>query len=164
MSLKRFYLTLILHKLMKEHTVWNTADVFNVTRGFVQNLLTSASSFASCMVHFTRVSWHASTRAGKLTSKHARAGFVGHTTKFKQIRQRGQRERHETIGFNELINALHVRFKFCPRQNNVKWLKVLWRKWAHDGKFIILCLNLNTVLPILFQDSSATLDKLNELE
>lgn len=52
--LKRFYLTLILHKLMKEHTIWETAAVFNVTRGFVQNLLTSASSFASCMVHFTR--------------------------------------------------------------------------------------------------------------
>jgi len=39
---------------MKEHTIWETAAVFNVTRGFVQNLLTSASSFASCMVHFTR--------------------------------------------------------------------------------------------------------------
>ncbi|XP_068670682.1 helicase POLQ-like isoform X1 [Montipora foliosa] len=52
--LKRFYLTLILHKLMKEHTIWETAALFNVTRGFVQNLLTSTSSFASCMVHFTR--------------------------------------------------------------------------------------------------------------
>lgn len=54
MSLRRFYLTLILYKLMKEHTVWDTAGLFNVTRGFVQNLLMSASSFASCMVHFTR--------------------------------------------------------------------------------------------------------------
>jgi len=54
LSVKRFYLTLILYKLMKENTVWDTAGLFNVTRGFVQNLLTSSSSFASCMVHFTR--------------------------------------------------------------------------------------------------------------
>lgn len=51
---RRFYLTLMLYKLLQEHTVWNVARLFNVTRGFVQNLLTSASSFASCMVHFTR--------------------------------------------------------------------------------------------------------------
>jgi len=55
-TVKRFYLTLILYKLLKEHTVWEVASVFKVTRGFVQNLLTSASSFASCMVHFTGVS------------------------------------------------------------------------------------------------------------
>ncbi|XP_073238132.1 helicase POLQ-like [Porites lutea] len=53
-SVKRFYLTLILYKLMKENTIWDVASLFNVTRGFVQNLLTSASSFASCMVHFTQ--------------------------------------------------------------------------------------------------------------
>ncbi|KAL9966164.1 hypothetical protein ACROYT_G024201 [Oculina patagonica] len=52
-TVRRFYLTLILYKLLKENTVWDVAGVFNVTRGFVQNLLTSASSFASCMVHFT---------------------------------------------------------------------------------------------------------------
>ena len=40
---------------MKENTIWDVASLFNVTRGFVQNLLTSASSFASCMVHFTQV-------------------------------------------------------------------------------------------------------------
>lgn len=51
---RRFYLTLMLYKLLQEHTVWNVARLFNVTRGFVQNLLTSSSSFASCMVHFTR--------------------------------------------------------------------------------------------------------------
>ena len=47
---------------MKEHTVWDTAGLFNVTRGFVQSLLMSASSFASCMVHFTRVSLSAIVR------------------------------------------------------------------------------------------------------
>lgn len=60
--MKRFYLTLILYKLLKEHTVWEVADVFKVTRGFVQNLLTSASSFASCMVHFTGVSTSLNTK------------------------------------------------------------------------------------------------------
>ena len=55
-TVKRFYSTLILYKLLKEQTVWEVAGVFKVTRGFVQNLLTSASSFASCMVHFTGVS------------------------------------------------------------------------------------------------------------
>ena len=54
--MKRFYFTLILYKLLKEHTVWEVAGVFKVARGFVQNLLTSTSSFASCMVHFTGVS------------------------------------------------------------------------------------------------------------
>ena len=60
--MKRFYLTLILYKLLKEQTVWEVADVFKETRGFVQNLLTSASSFASCMVHFTGVSTSLNTK------------------------------------------------------------------------------------------------------
>lgn len=60
--MRRFYLTLILYKLLKEHTVWEVAAVFKVTRGFVQNLLTSASSFASCMVHFTGVRTRLNTK------------------------------------------------------------------------------------------------------
>ena len=52
---RRFYLTLMLYRLVREHTVWNVADTFQVTRGFAQNLLASASSFASCMVRFTEV-------------------------------------------------------------------------------------------------------------
>ena len=33
---------------------------------------------------------------------------------------------------------------------------------AYDGEFLILCLNLNTILPTMFQDSSDTIYEFNE--
>ncbi|XP_076435892.1 LOW QUALITY PROTEIN: helicase POLQ-like [Babylonia areolata] len=49
---QRFYLTLMLYELWKQFTVWDVAERFQLTRGFVQNLLSSASSFASCVLRF----------------------------------------------------------------------------------------------------------------
>ncbi|KAK3735079.1 hypothetical protein QZH41_002083 [Actinostola sp. cb2023] len=51
----RFYMTLILYKLVQGESIWMVADLFKVPRGFVQNLLTSAASYATCLVHFTQV-------------------------------------------------------------------------------------------------------------
>ncbi|XP_021350705.1 helicase POLQ-like isoform X1 [Mizuhopecten yessoensis] len=48
----RFYLTLMLYGLWKQRTVWEVSDKFQQTRGFIQNLLSSAASFASCVYHF----------------------------------------------------------------------------------------------------------------
>ncbi|NXP90774.1 HELQ Helicase, partial [Passerina amoena] len=48
----RFYLTFVLYSLLKETNVWSVSEKFNLSRGYVQNLLNSAASFASCLLHF----------------------------------------------------------------------------------------------------------------
>ncbi|XP_060082529.1 helicase POLQ-like [Ylistrum balloti] len=48
----RFYLTLMLYGLWKQRSVWEVSEKFQQSRGFVQNLLSSAASFASCVYHF----------------------------------------------------------------------------------------------------------------
>ncbi|KAK7473467.1 hypothetical protein BaRGS_00035296 [Batillaria attramentaria] len=49
---QRFYLTLMLYDLWRQNSVWDVAERFQQPRGFVQNLLTSAASFASCVLRF----------------------------------------------------------------------------------------------------------------
>jgi len=51
----RFYLTLMLHSLWKQKTIWHVSAQFQLPRGFIQQLLTSAASFASCISHFCQV-------------------------------------------------------------------------------------------------------------
>ena len=53
--LKRFYLTLMLYKIINEHSFWDVANTFDIPRGFIQSLFSSSTSFASCLVHFTKV-------------------------------------------------------------------------------------------------------------
>ncbi|XP_033756723.1 helicase POLQ-like isoform X2 [Pecten maximus] len=48
----RFYLTLMLYGLWKQKSVWEVSEKFQQSRGFIQNLLSSAASFASCVYHF----------------------------------------------------------------------------------------------------------------
>ncbi|NWR16414.1 HELQ Helicase, partial [Emberiza fucata] len=48
----RFYLTFVLYSLLKETNIWSVSEKFNLSRGYVQNLLSSAASFASCLLHF----------------------------------------------------------------------------------------------------------------
>ncbi|NWT15698.1 HELQ Helicase, partial [Vireo altiloquus] len=48
----RLYLTFVLYTLLKETNVWSVSEKFNMSRGYVQNLLNSAASFASCLIHF----------------------------------------------------------------------------------------------------------------
>ncbi|XP_065693606.2 helicase POLQ-like isoform X2 [Patagioenas fasciata] len=48
----RLYLTFVLYALLKETNVWSVSEKFNMSRGYVQNLLNSAASFASCVLHF----------------------------------------------------------------------------------------------------------------
>uniref|UniRef100_A0A3Q2QR46 Helicase POLQ-like n=1 Tax=Fundulus heteroclitus TaxID=8078 RepID=A0A3Q2QR46_FUNHE len=50
---KRMYLALVLFSLLKETNVWSVAERFQLSRGFVQTLLSSASAFCSCVLHFT---------------------------------------------------------------------------------------------------------------
>nr|XP_023664210.1 helicase POLQ-like isoform X1 [Paramormyrops kingsleyae] len=49
----RLYLALVLLSMLKETDLWAVADRFRLTRGFVQSLLSSASAFCSCVLHFT---------------------------------------------------------------------------------------------------------------
>ncbi|XP_069680536.1 helicase POLQ-like [Periplaneta americana] len=50
--LNRFYLTLMLFELWNQKSVWDVADKYQVARGFVQSLMTSAASFSSCVLRF----------------------------------------------------------------------------------------------------------------
>ena len=52
----RFYLTLVLYNLWRQKTVWQVSAKFQLARGFIQNFLNSATSFASCVLHFCQVS------------------------------------------------------------------------------------------------------------
>uniref|UniRef100_A0A1A8UVP5 Helicase POLQ-like n=1 Tax=Nothobranchius furzeri TaxID=105023 RepID=A0A1A8UVP5_NOTFU len=50
---RRMYLALVLFSLLKETSVWSVAERFQLSRGFLQTLLNSASAFCSCVLHFT---------------------------------------------------------------------------------------------------------------
>ncbi|XP_044000139.1 helicase POLQ-like [Gambusia affinis] len=52
-AVKRMYLALVLFSLLKDTDVWAVADRFQLSRGFVQTLLSSASAFCCCVLHFT---------------------------------------------------------------------------------------------------------------
>lgn len=49
----RMYLAMVLFSLLKETNLWIVAEKFQLSRGFVQTLLSSASAFCSCVLHFT---------------------------------------------------------------------------------------------------------------
>uniref|UniRef100_A0AAY4BQV8 Helicase C-terminal domain-containing protein n=1 Tax=Denticeps clupeoides TaxID=299321 RepID=A0AAY4BQV8_9TELE len=49
----RLYLALVLYSLLKETDLWRVSERFQLTRGFVQTLLSSSSAFCSCVLHFT---------------------------------------------------------------------------------------------------------------
>ncbi|KAK7895322.1 hypothetical protein WMY93_020647 [Mugilogobius chulae] len=49
----RMYLALALYSLLKETNLWSVAEKFQLSRGFIQTLLSSASAFCSCVLHFT---------------------------------------------------------------------------------------------------------------
>ncbi|KAM6441042.1 helicase POLQ-like isoform 1-T1 [Liasis olivaceus] len=51
-TVNRLYLSFILHFLLKETNIWNVAEKFNISRGFVQTLLNSAASFSTSVLHF----------------------------------------------------------------------------------------------------------------
>ncbi|XP_042637722.1 helicase POLQ-like [Orycteropus afer afer] len=48
----RLYLSFILYNLLKETNIWSVSEKFNMPRGYIQNLLTGAASFSSCVLHF----------------------------------------------------------------------------------------------------------------
>ncbi|NWU97771.1 HELQ Helicase, partial [Upupa epops] len=51
-TVNRLYLSFVLYTLLKETNIWSVSEKFNMSRGHVQNLLNSAASFASCVLHF----------------------------------------------------------------------------------------------------------------
>uniref|UniRef100_A0A670KGP2 Helicase, POLQ like n=1 Tax=Podarcis muralis TaxID=64176 RepID=A0A670KGP2_PODMU len=48
----RLYLSLVLHALLKVNNIWEVAEKFSISRGFIQTLLNSAASFSSSVLHF----------------------------------------------------------------------------------------------------------------
>ncbi|XP_041666589.1 helicase POLQ-like isoform X2 [Cheilinus undulatus] len=52
-AVSRMYLALVLFSLLKETNLWSVSERFQLSRGLVQTLLSSASAFCSCVLHFT---------------------------------------------------------------------------------------------------------------
>ncbi|XP_067948031.1 helicase POLQ-like [Watersipora subatra] len=50
----RFFIALMLYDLYREMPVWQVADKYHQNRGFVQSMLQSAISFASCVYNFSK--------------------------------------------------------------------------------------------------------------
>ncbi|KYO42730.1 helicase POLQ-like isoform X2 [Alligator mississippiensis] len=50
--INRLYLSFVLYALLKDTNVWMVSEKFNLSRGYVQNLLNSAATFCSCVLHF----------------------------------------------------------------------------------------------------------------
>uniref|UniRef100_A0A8C0XRH5 Helicase C-terminal domain-containing protein n=1 Tax=Castor canadensis TaxID=51338 RepID=A0A8C0XRH5_CASCN len=48
----RLYLSFVLYTLLKDTNIWSVSEKFNLPRGYIQNLLTGAASFSSCVLHF----------------------------------------------------------------------------------------------------------------
>ncbi|XP_048580034.1 helicase POLQ-like isoform X2 [Nematostella vectensis] len=74
----RFYLSLMLYKLMQGSSMWHVSSVFQVSRGFVQNLLTSAASYASCLVRFTEARVRRVLDDQIATGSHGQKAIVHH--------------------------------------------------------------------------------------
>jgi len=53
--LSRLYLALALRRLWQHESVWKVAQRFQLTRGYVQNLLQSCASFSHCLARFCEV-------------------------------------------------------------------------------------------------------------
>lgn len=53
LAVTRMYLALVLFSLLKETDLWSVAEKFQLSRGFIQTLLSSSSAFCSCVLHFT---------------------------------------------------------------------------------------------------------------
>jgi POLQ-like helicase len=50
--LNRFFVTLILHDLWNEKSVFEVSEKYQINRGIVQNLMTGSATFASNVVNF----------------------------------------------------------------------------------------------------------------
>uniref|UniRef100_A0A6I8N8J7 Helicase, POLQ like n=1 Tax=Ornithorhynchus anatinus TaxID=9258 RepID=A0A6I8N8J7_ORNAN len=48
----RFYLSFVLYALLRETDIWKVAEKFHLPRGYVQNLLSRAAAFSSCVLRF----------------------------------------------------------------------------------------------------------------
>ncbi|XP_067592551.1 helicase POLQ-like isoform X2 [Pseudorca crassidens] len=48
----RLYLSFVLYTLLKETNIWSVSEKFNMPRGYIQNLLSGAAAFSSCVLHF----------------------------------------------------------------------------------------------------------------
>ncbi|KAM5282745.1 helicase POLQ-like isoform 4-T6 [Hipposideros larvatus] len=68
----RLYLSFVLYTLLKETNIWSVSEKFNMPRGYVQNLLTAAATFSSCVLHFCEELeefWVYRALLGELTKK-----------------------------------------------------------------------------------------------
>ncbi|XP_059778694.1 helicase POLQ-like isoform X1 [Balaenoptera ricei] len=48
----RLYLSFVLYTLLKETNIWSVSEKFSMPRGYIQNLLSGAAAFSSCVLHF----------------------------------------------------------------------------------------------------------------
>ncbi|XP_066892064.1 helicase POLQ-like isoform X3 [Kogia breviceps] len=59
----RLYLSFVLYTLLKETNIWSVSEKFNMPRGYIQNLLSGAAAFSSCVLHFCELLLHEKAEA-----------------------------------------------------------------------------------------------------
>lgn len=119
----RMYLALVLFTLLKETNLWNVAEKFQLSRGFIQTLLSSASAFCSCVLHFTEVSAQMIS-AVKLTKP--LKSYICRPLKLTQTNcsLKNNQELEEFWPFKALLTELTRKLSYCVRAELIPLMEV----------------------------------------
>lgn len=115
----RMYLAMVLFTLLKETNLWNVAEKFQLSRGFIQTLLSSASAFCSCVLHFTEVSAQ-TLSAVKLTQPSKSYLQTVETNCSLENNQ----ELEEFWPFKALLTELTRKLSYCVRAELIPLMEV----------------------------------------
>lgn len=118
----RMYLALVLFTLLKETSLWTVAEKFQLSRGFIQTLLSSASAFCSCVLHFTEVLAQI-IPAIKLTQPFKTYLQAVKTNANKLLCQNNQ-ELEEFWPFKALLTELAQKLSYCVRAELIPLMEV----------------------------------------
>lgn len=116
----RMYLAMVLFTLLKETNLWNVAEKFQLSRGFIQTLLSSASAFCSCVLHFTEVS-SKELSAVELTEPFKCYLQIAETNAYKLL---SHQELEEFWPFKALLTELTRKLSYCVRAELIPLMEV----------------------------------------
>lgn len=116
------YLALVLFTLLKETNLWNVAEKFHLSRGFIQTLLSSTSAFCSCVLHFTEVSAQMPSPL-KMTAPF-KSYLQTAETNANKLLSRCNQELEEFWPFKALLTELTRKLSYCVRAELIPLMEV----------------------------------------
>lgn len=122
-AVRRMYLALVLFSLLKETDVWSVSERFQLSRGFVQTLLGSASAFCSCVLHFAEVPLEFTQRSyqnGQAEGEPAGVSQVRWWCSDVSVSQ----ELEEFWPFRALLAELTRRLSYCVKAELIPLMEV----------------------------------------